>query len=103
MTVSHQTGLNEQRPVSNSANHSGLAGPVGTRPFSQSNAGYESRMSRVPDNAAAWLPAKHAKIEVRPAPYRSPGKNEIVVKNGAVAVNPVVSVSVTVFLVMPLG
>jgi len=46
-------------------------------------------MSRVPDNAAAWLPAKHAKIEVRPAPYRSPGKNEIVVKNGAVAVNPV--------------
>jgi len=43
----------------------------------------------MPDNAAAWLTAKHAKLEVKPAPYRSPGKNEIVVKNGAVAVSPV--------------
>ena len=46
-------------------------------------------MSRVPDNEAAWLPAKHAKLEVKAASYRSPGKNEIVVKNHAVAVNPV--------------
>ncbi len=43
----------------------------------------------MPDNAAAWLTAKHAKLEVKAAQFRSPGKNEIVVKNRAVAVNPV--------------
>lgn len=43
----------------------------------------------MPSNAAVWLPAKHAKIEVGPAPYTPPGENEIVVRNHAVAINPV--------------
>jgi hypothetical protein len=41
-------------------------------------------------NQAAYLVAKSARpLEVKSAPYTSPGPNEIVVKNGAVAVNPV--------------
>jgi NADPH:quinone reductase-like Zn-dependent oxidoreductase len=40
-------------------------------------------------NTAAWLTAKHDKLEVRSAPYTPPRENEIVVKNYAIAVNPV--------------
>jgi NADPH:quinone reductase-like Zn-dependent oxidoreductase len=43
----------------------------------------------MPANAAAWLPAKHAKLKVGAASYRSPHKNEIVIRTCAVAVNPV--------------
>ncbi|HME83586.1 MAG TPA: zinc-binding alcohol dehydrogenase family protein [Roseiarcus sp.] len=43
----------------------------------------------MPSNTAAWLPAKHAKLEVKSAPYTSPRENEIVVRNHAVAINPV--------------
>ncbi len=39
-------------------------------------------------NTAAWLEAKHARLEVKPAPYTHPRENEIVVKNHAVAINP---------------
>jgi len=42
----------------------------------------------MPTNTAAWLGAKRAKLEVRPAPYTPPRENEIVVKNYAVAINP---------------
>jgi NADPH:quinone reductase-like Zn-dependent oxidoreductase len=43
----------------------------------------------MPSNQAAWLSAKSAKpLEVKSAPYTPPGENEIVVKNGAVAINP---------------
>jgi len=43
-----------------------------------------------PVNSAAWLVAeKQTPLEVKSAPYTSPGPNEIVVKNGAVAINPV--------------
>ncbi len=42
----------------------------------------------MPANNAVWLPAKHAALEIRPAPYTSPAENEIVVKNRAVAINP---------------
>jgi len=43
-----------------------------------------------PSNSAAWLPAKCVKpLKVGPAPYTPPGAGEIVVKNGAVAINPV--------------
>ena len=42
----------------------------------------------MPTNTAAWLGAKHAKLEVKPAPYTRPRANEIVVKNYAVAINP---------------
>lgn len=42
----------------------------------------------MPTNAAAWLGAKQAQLEVRPAPYTHPRDNEIVVKNHAVAINP---------------
>ena len=44
----------------------------------------------MPSNLAAWLTAAKARpLKVEPAPYSPPGPNEVVVKNGAVAVNPV--------------
>jgi NADPH:quinone reductase-like Zn-dependent oxidoreductase len=43
----------------------------------------------MPTNEAAWLPAKNAALEVGPAPYTPPGDKEIVVRNRAVAINPV--------------
>ena len=43
----------------------------------------------MPTNTAAWLGTKQAKLEVRPAPYTPPRENEIVVKNHAVAINPI--------------
>lgn len=44
----------------------------------------------MPSNQAAWLTAKSVKpLEVKSAPYTPPGENEIVVKNGAVAINPI--------------
>ena len=44
----------------------------------------------MPSNSAAWLVAEKVKpLEIKDAPYTSPGDNEILVKNAAVAVNPV--------------
>ena len=43
----------------------------------------------MPKNQAAWLVAKHAPLQVRDAPYTEPGAGEILVRNHAVAVNPV--------------
>jgi NADPH:quinone reductase-like Zn-dependent oxidoreductase len=43
----------------------------------------------MPTNEAAWLPAKHTRLEVGLAPYPAPGTHEIVVRNRAVAINPV--------------
>ncbi len=42
----------------------------------------------MPTNSAAWLGAKQARLEVKPAPYTHPRENEIIVKNHAVAINP---------------
>ena len=43
-----------------------------------------------PSNQAAFLRAKSARpLDVRQAEYTTPGANEIAVKNGAVAINPV--------------
>ncbi|MFY9927072.1 MAG: zinc-binding alcohol dehydrogenase family protein [Streptosporangiaceae bacterium] len=42
----------------------------------------------MPTNTAAWINAKHAKLEVGPAPYTVPGDDQIVVRNYAVAINP---------------
>ncbi|KAK6953539.1 hypothetical protein Daesc_005844 [Daldinia eschscholtzii] len=43
-----------------------------------------------PQNHAAYLVSPRARpLEVKPAPYTAPGPEEIVVKNGAIAVNPV--------------
>ncbi|KAI1775395.1 zinc-binding oxidoreductase [Hypoxylon cercidicola] len=42
-----------------------------------------------PKNQAAWLPAAKTKpFQVGDAPYTHPGPGEIVVRNGAVAINP---------------
>ncbi|KAL1997656.1 hypothetical protein VTN02DRAFT_1177 [Thermoascus thermophilus] len=42
------------------------------------------------DNQAAWLPAPRQRpLRVDAAPFPQPGKNQLVVKNHAVAVNPV--------------
>lgn len=43
----------------------------------------------MPANTAAWLPKKYGKLEVGPAPYTPPREHEIVVRNRAVAINPV--------------
>jgi NADPH:quinone reductase-like Zn-dependent oxidoreductase len=40
-------------------------------------------------NRAVWLTAKRAGLEIKPAPYTPPRENEIVVKNHAVAINPI--------------
>lgn len=40
-------------------------------------------------NEAVWLPAKLAEFAIKPAPYTAPLANEIVVRNHAVAVNPI--------------
>ncbi|MCJ1282196.1 hypothetical protein MMC26_001519 [Xylographa opegraphella] len=43
----------------------------------------------MPSNTAAYQTAAKARpLEIRPAPYTSPGANEIVIKNAAVAINP---------------
>lgn len=43
-----------------------------------------------PSNAAAWLTAKSTNpLEVKEAPYTSPRSGEIVIRNRAVAINPV--------------
>lgn len=44
----------------------------------------------MPSNTAAWLvKAKAHPLEIKSALYTCPGENEIVIKNGAVAINPV--------------
>ncbi|HET9118444.1 MAG TPA: zinc-binding alcohol dehydrogenase family protein [Pseudonocardiaceae bacterium] len=42
-----------------------------------------------PTNTAAWMPAPRAQLEAGPAPYTDPREHEIVVRNHAVAINPV--------------
>lgn len=42
-----------------------------------------------PSNEAAWLRAPETPLGVGPAPYTPPGSHEIVIQNGAVAINPV--------------
>jgi NADPH:quinone reductase-like Zn-dependent oxidoreductase len=41
------------------------------------------------ENQALWVSAKRGEFDVRPAPFTPPGPHEIVVRNRAVAVNPV--------------
>jgi NADPH:quinone reductase-like Zn-dependent oxidoreductase len=43
----------------------------------------------MPTNTAAWLGPKHARLEVAEAPYSSPDAHQVVVRNHAVAINPV--------------
>ena len=43
----------------------------------------------MPDNNALWLSEKRGALEIKPAPYTAPGANEIVIRNRAVAINPV--------------
>lgn len=43
----------------------------------------------MPTNNAAWINAKHAQLAVGSAPYSPPGDDQIVIRNHAVAINPV--------------
>jgi len=43
----------------------------------------------MPSNTALWLPAKRADLEIKSAPYTRPGENQIMVRNRALAINPV--------------
>ena len=40
-------------------------------------------------NQAAWYPEAKGRFTVDSAPYTKPGPNEVVIKNAAVAINPV--------------
>jgi NADPH:quinone reductase-like Zn-dependent oxidoreductase len=42
----------------------------------------------MPANTAAWIRAKHARLDVGPAPYTPPADDQMVIRNHAVAVNP---------------
>lgn len=42
-----------------------------------------------PENQAAWLKKANTPLEVGPAPMPTAGAGEIVVKNAAIAINPV--------------
>lgn len=43
----------------------------------------------MPSNTAAWLNGQKTPLEVKPAPYTAPAEDELVIKNGAVAINPI--------------
>jgi len=43
----------------------------------------------MPSNSAAYLTAQGAPLEVKEAPYPTPGDGEIIVQNKAIAINPV--------------
>ena len=43
----------------------------------------------MPLNSAAYLLGKDQPLEVKSAPYTAPGNNEIVIKNAALAINPI--------------
>lgn len=43
----------------------------------------------MPTNRAAYVVAQGKPLEVREAPYTAPGPDEVVVKNAAIAINPV--------------
>ncbi|MCY1145671.1 zinc-binding alcohol dehydrogenase family protein [Actinoplanes sp. Pm04-4] len=42
----------------------------------------------MPENTAAFIPARNRRLEVGPAPSSAPGPDQIVVRNHAVAINP---------------
>lgn len=42
----------------------------------------------MPTNAAAWISTPRADLDVRAAPYTAPKDDEIIVKNHAIAINP---------------
>jgi NADPH:quinone reductase-like Zn-dependent oxidoreductase len=42
----------------------------------------------VPSNAAAWIKATNAQLEVGPSPYPTPADDQLVIRNHAVAINP---------------
>jgi D-arabinose 1-dehydrogenase-like Zn-dependent alcohol dehydrogenase len=67
----------------------GARPPVTLPEYEQSPSFQAEKENRGATNLAAWLPRKHAAIEVAPAPYTSPGEHEIVVENRAVAINPI--------------
>jgi threonine dehydrogenase-like Zn-dependent dehydrogenase len=59
------------------------------RPRSISDRPFWIGRLRMPSNTAAWFPAKYARLEVGPAPSTAPATHEIVVRNHAIAINPV--------------
>ncbi len=49
----------------------------------------KERINKMPTNTAAWLVAPQTKLVVKSAPYTHPHEGEIVVKNHAIAINPI--------------
>jgi NADPH:quinone reductase-like Zn-dependent oxidoreductase len=46
-------------------------------------------LAKAEKNAAVWLTAKRGALEIRSAPFSLPGQDQILVRNHAVAINPV--------------
>ncbi len=66
-----------------------LAEAVGGEFLETSIANSHERIHTMPINTAAWLMSKQqTKLEVKSAPYTHPRAGEIVIKNHAVAINP---------------
>lgn len=63
--------------------------PTEARYRNHSSVRVPSRTTHMPSNAAAWLDEPKSALEVRSAPYTSPRHDEIVILNGAVAINPI--------------
>ena len=42
----------------------------------------------MPTNTAAWLDGRYSELTVRPAPYTPPGASDLVIRNRALAINP---------------
>jgi hypothetical protein len=49
----------------------------------------QSTNMSTPSNRAAWLKAANTPLEVGPAPMPTAGPGEIIVKNAAIAINPI--------------
>jgi len=56
-----------------------------------------SQPAHAPANQAVWLTAKRGRLVLGPAPYTTPRDTEIVIRNGAIAINPVD------WMVLPMG
>jgi NADPH:quinone reductase-like Zn-dependent oxidoreductase len=55
----------------------------------KSTASFNMDTKTQPINTAAWLRAENTPLEIGPAPYTLPGPNELLIKNHAIALNPV--------------
>lgn len=85
LALGHSCSLEKKRPLS--------AGILSLKPAletQQQRHQVQQRPYTMSSNSAAWLTAAKAKpLEIKPAPLWTPGENEILIRNRAVAINPI--------------